>query len=105
MPRCKIGLVDRIHCRVVAFEMGEIDAREHYLVEPTADACQDAPKIFDYPARLPLDSLRQRRAVVVRIGRDLPGDEDPAVRCGRMAVRCHWLGAPGTIRNSIMTAV
>jgi len=48
-------------------------------------------EIFDDPVRLPLDPVRQRRVVVVRIGGDLAGDEHPAIGRGSMAVWCDRL--------------
>src|SRR5262249_36954607 len=60
------GLVRRVHCRVVAFEMGEIDTRKRDSIEPAAAAGQNAFEVFDHPARLCFDAVRQWRAVVVR---------------------------------------
>src|SRR5215467_5382033 len=42
MPRCEIGLVHHVHCRVVACEMGEIDTRKCDSIEPAAAAGQNA---------------------------------------------------------------
>jgi len=52
--------------------MGQIEAREHDLIESAANPSQHAQEIVDDPARLPLDAVGQRRTVVVWIGRDLP---------------------------------
>src|SRR6266446_5664771 len=79
-PGREIGLIDRVHRRVVALEMCQINPRKHDLVEAAADAGQDQLQVLDNSPRLRLDAVRQHRAVVIRIGRHLAGDEEPAIR-------------------------
>src|SRR5260370_4208698 len=51
----EIGLVDRVHRRVVPFEMRQIDAREYHPLEPAAGAGQDQLQVLDDTTSLRLD--------------------------------------------------
>ena len=60
MPGHEIELVDRVHRRVVALEMRQINPCEYDTVEAVADAGQLTLQVLDNPPRLRLEAVRQR---------------------------------------------
>src|SRR5439155_858020 len=83
----EVALVDTVHPLVVFVEAREEHARRDDVLEPEPEARQDARQVLHRLARLGLDPLGQRRAVVAWVVRDLARQEHPALDLHRMAVR------------------
>ena len=84
------GKYDRytsFHPLVVVLEVGEKDTSCHHVPKIQSDAFEHDDEVVHHAPRLVLDVRRKGPGVVVGVVRNLSGEEDPAVRLHRVAVR------------------
>ena len=85
-PVPEIRAVDVVERGIVALERGQKDTHHDDRLQPGAEAPQYTAQIVHHLVRLRLDPIGNRTRVVIRIGGELAGNEQPAVLLHSVAV-------------------